>query len=218
MNNLKEKYILEPSGLNYFNPKAKVVIVGITPGNSQMSGSRKGMSDREIKRTFAFAGTLRPNLVKMLDYIGINTYLHITTCATLWAEDFDKVDMTSLLKDATYELNSKGEKVMFRDTTKIAKSELLTRLFEDRFLKDCNQYENEVVFVACGRGVYDILKSLQKDNSIKGKVVGISHPSGANQGRIQCYIGKSEPKDSACQWCADKAIEARKIISSLVNQ
>lgn len=83
MTRLDEKFAFEPTGFDYVNPKAEVVIVGITPGNSQQKGSREGMSPREIKRKFAFAGTLRKNMVRMLDYIGLNSLLRIDTCASL---------------------------------------------------------------------------------------------------------------------------------------
>ena len=110
MRSFDEKIIFEPTEFDYVNPMAQVVIVGITPGNSQLDGSREGMSSKEIKRKYAFAGSMRPNLINLLDYIGVNSFLEIETCKSLWQEDFDKVDMTSLLVEATYELKKNGEK------------------------------------------------------------------------------------------------------------
>ena len=91
---------------------------------------------------------------------------------------------------------------------KIAKSEKLTRMLEEGFVKDCSNYENDVLFVACGPGVYDVLKKLQAEGRIRGKIVGIAHPSGANTGRIQCYLGKVQPKDDSYVWCQERAKEA----------
>ncbi len=197
------------------NPKAEVVIVGITPGNSQLKGERKELDKREIKRRNAFAGSMRPNLVNMLNFIGVNRLLGIESCSTLWEEDFDKVDMTSLLVEATYELKKDGMKEMFRHAQKIAKSEKLTRMLEEGFVKNCGRYENPVLYVACGPGVYDVLKKLQDEKKIEGFVAGIAHPSGANTGRIQCYLGKVEPKDQSYQWCVEKAKEAKNLVSFL---
>ena len=59
MTNINDKYKFEPTAFDYVNPKAEVVIVGITPGNSQLDGSREGLSPREIKRKYAFAGKMR---------------------------------------------------------------------------------------------------------------------------------------------------------------
>jgi hypothetical protein len=36
MVNIDDKYVFEPTAFGYMNLKAEVVIVGITPGNSQL--------------------------------------------------------------------------------------------------------------------------------------------------------------------------------------
>lgn len=215
MNSIDEKIIFEPTGFGYQNTKAKVVIVGITPGNSQLKGDRDGLDLRETKRKNAFAGSMRSNLVNMLDYIGINNVLSIESCRSLWDKDFDKVDMTSLLKEATYVLKKDGSRMMFKDVKKIAKSEKLAAMLEGGFVKDCTKYENDVLYVACGPGVYNILKKFQTEGRIRGEVVGISHPSGANTGRIQCFLGKVEAKDNSYIWCQERAKEAKAMCLSL---
>ena len=217
MAKIDDKYVFEPTAFDYVNPKAEVVIVGITPGNSQLDGSREGMSPREIKRKYAFAGKMRPNLVKMLDFIGVNSLLGIESCSTLWEEDFDKVDMTSLLVEATYELKKDGTKEMFRHAQKIAKSEKLTGMLEEGFVKNCSRYENPVLYVACGLGVYDVLKSLLEEQKIKGQVVGIAHPSGANMKCIQCYLGRKEPTTQSLQRYVEKAQEAKEIVNCAIK-
>ena len=173
-----------------------------------MKGGPEGLDLREIKRKNAFAGSMRPNLINMLDYIGVNNVLGIESCCSLWEEDFDKVDMTSLLKEATYDLKKDGSKMMFKDVKKIAKSEKLARMSEEGFVRNCSNYENDVLYVACGPGVYDVLKKLLAEGRIRGVVVAIAHPSGANTGRIQCYLGNLEPKDDSYVWCLERAKEA----------
>lgn len=216
MANIDEKIVFEPTAFDYVNPKTEVVIVGITPGNSQLDGSREGMSPREIKRKYAFAGKMRPNLVNMLDFIGVNRLLGIESCSTLWEEDFDKVDMTSLLVEATYELKKDGTKEMFRHAQKIAKSEKLTRMLEEGFVKNCSRYENPVLYVACGIGVYDVLKNLLEEQKIKGQVVAIAHPSGANMKCIQCYLGRKEPSTLSMQKYVEKAGEAKEVVNCVI--
>ena len=209
MSNIDDKILFEPTGFEYQNTKTKVVIVGITPGNSQLKGDREGLDLREIKRKNAFVGSMRPNLINMLDYIGVNRLLDIESCSSLWEEDFDKVDMTSLLKEATYELKKDGSKTMFKDVKKIAKSEKLTRMLEEGFVKNSSNYEYLVLYVACGPGVYNTLKELQAKGKIVGDVIGIAHPSGANLGRVLCYQGKAEPKGDSYVWCQERAKEAK---------
>ena len=201
---LDEKIVFELTEFDYVNPKAEVVIVGITPGNSQLDGSREGLTPREIKRKFAFAGRMRPNLVNMLDFIGVNRLLGIESCSTLWEEDFDKVDMTSLLKDATY-IVGKSRRMMFKDTEMIAKSKVLTDKYENGFVKDCLQYKRARLFVACGQGVYDELMKLKERGVITAPVVAIAHPSGNNGVRVLYYMGQL---DSSLVWCTERAKEA----------
>jgi hypothetical protein len=98
---------------------------------------------------------------------------------------------------------------MFKDVKKIAKSEKLTRMLEEGFVKDCSNYEYFVLYVACGPGVYNTLKELQAKGKIEGDVIGIAHPSGANLGRVLCYQGKAEPKGDSYVWCQERAKEAK---------
>ena len=102
MANFEDRIVFKKTDFDYVNPAARVVIVGITPGNSQLQGTREGLDSREIKRKYAFAGSMRPKMIEMLDHIGVNRLLNIETCQTLWDGDFDKVEMTSLLKDANF--------------------------------------------------------------------------------------------------------------------
>ena len=208
MTRLDVKFAFEPTGFDYVNPKAEVVIVGITPGNSQQKGSREGMSPREIKRKYAFAGTLRKNMVKMLDYIGLNSLLRIDTCASLWEQDFDRVEMTSLLKDATYVVGQRG-KTMFKDTEIIAKSKELSEKYENGFVRDCEQYKQAKLFVACGQGVYDELMKLKGRGVIAAPVVAIAHPSGNNAIRVKYYM---EEIESSLMWCEEMSKKAREIV------
>ncbi len=52
MSTYDDKKVFKPSNFEYLSPNAEVVIVGITPGNSQLSGFREGLSLREIKRNY----------------------------------------------------------------------------------------------------------------------------------------------------------------------
>lgn len=218
MNKIDEKIVFEQTGFEYVNPEAEVVIVGITPGNSQLKGEREGLDKREIKRQNAFAGNMRPNLVKMLDYVGVNRLLGIETCRSLWADDFDRVEMTSLLKEATYEMKKDGTKEMFKHAWKIAKSEKLTKMLNEGFVSDCSQYGKARLFVACGPGVYDVLCGLKEKGVISAPIIGIAHPSGGNMGRICCYLGTKEPKDASYVWCQEKATEAKNSIKLLMEE
>jgi hypothetical protein len=69
---------------HYLNRDARVVLMGLTPGWTQMEQafrtSRQALNDglegtalfRRIDRTGSFSGSMRKNLVDMLDGIGLN--------------------------------------------------------------------------------------------------------------------------------------------------
>ena len=179
------------SGMEYVNPKAKVVIVGITPGESQMKASRNGKSKRDVKRENAFAGGMRKQLVEMLDAIGVNRFLNIKTCETLWSDDFDKVQMTSLLRDAIY---YRGK--MYRGKPSIFGTPILQKALADGFVKhDCRKCSNAKLYVALGPKVKEVLDRLKAEGKFSAPIVTIPHASGANGGRIAVFLKKRAPKD-----------------------
>ena len=89
---MKEKYLVSSEGkieiyyapFDYINVKASVVIVGITPGWSQMEKSFKtiikelsknddfSLALKKVKSESSFAGSMRNNLIKMLDELELD--------------------------------------------------------------------------------------------------------------------------------------------------
>ena len=82
----------------YINPKAKVLIVGITPGFIQMStaiaAARKELENNtdieeiqyKCKVAGRFSGSLRKNIISMLDEIKLNEVFNLDSCSELFAE------------------------------------------------------------------------------------------------------------------------------------
>ena len=91
--------------IHYFNPEAKLVIIGISPGPTQTLNEKylKGDTLDIIKynnRMCAFAGKMRNNLIKMLKAIDKDNRLQNKLSIDfdkLWGDDFDKVNHTSIL-------------------------------------------------------------------------------------------------------------------------
>ena len=153
--------------------------------------------------------------MRMLDFVGVNRLLRIATCKTLWDQDFDKVEMTSLLKDAVY---YKGK--MFNNVAMIGRSMKLTRLFREGFLRDCSSYKSARLFVALGPGVHSVLLRLKAENVISGMVIGMPHPSGANAGRCAAFLGctKLDAKvDGATRWALERAAESLQVVKSMIG-
>jgi hypothetical protein len=89
-------------------------------------------------------------------------------------------------------------------------------MLHEGFVADCENYKNARLFVACGPNVYSVLEDLQKQNLIQVPIVAIAHPSGANAGRISCYLGNKEPKDASYEWCVAQAENAKQVVAELI--
>ncbi|MDB9736101.1 hypothetical protein OAA93_05865, partial [Candidatus Pelagibacter ubique] len=87
---------------DYINPKAKIMIVGITPGLQQMLQSfevvNEGKSLKEVKDLSSFKGSMRTTLVKYLDELMVNKTLKIKSCESLFNKDSKQLHTTSLVK------------------------------------------------------------------------------------------------------------------------
>lgn len=93
----------------YINSKAKIFIIGITPGFQQMStamatareGIENGKSIEDIKYDCKvagrFSGILRKNIISMLDEINLNKSLNINSYDELFKEKDYLLHTTSLI-------------------------------------------------------------------------------------------------------------------------
>lgn len=181
----------------YINSKAKIFIVGITPGFQQMStaisSARKGFGDSEdiekiqykCKEAARFSGILRNNLISMLDEIGINKYLNINSSIQLFREKDYLLHTVSLIPYAVF---VKGQNYSGH-TPKLIKSEFLMKYVYENFVNELKKLDNagNILIVPLGRAVEESLYKLCEKNIIREKQIlkGFPHPSGANVNRIQ---------------------------------
>ena len=95
---------------DYVNSKAKIMIVGITPGLQQMLQSfeviNQGKSLKEVKDLSSFKGSMRTTLIKYLDELEVNKKLKIKSCESLFNKDSKYLHTTSLVK---YPVFDKGK-------------------------------------------------------------------------------------------------------------
>ncbi len=119
---LVKKMLIERDGdvevcyvpFEYVNTEAKVVIVGITPGMTQMVNALREARNQIIKgadtltilkaakQTGAFSGAMRPNLVSLLDSVGLNQWLGLKSCDQLFSSASAHVQTTSALQNAVF--------------------------------------------------------------------------------------------------------------------
>lgn len=180
----------------YLNPKARVFIIGITPGFQQMSTAiataRKELevSDNieeiqyKCKVAGRFSGSLRKNIISMLDGIELNKALELQSCSELF-EDKDYLLHTISLIPYSVFVNKENYS---GHTPKLMKSDFLMKYVYENFIsefKNLNNPEN-ILLIPLGKAVEEVLIKLREDGVIKENqiLVGFPHPSGANVNRL----------------------------------
>lgn len=180
----------------YMNSKAKVFIVGITPGFQQMSTAiatarmeLETSDDIEsiqykCKVAGRFSGSLRKNMISMLDEVELNKALNIDSCSELFAEKDYLLHTVSLIPYPVFvkKANYSGH------TPKLMKSEFLLKYIYDNFINELKSLDNfeDILLVPLGRAVEEVLCKLQEEGVISDNQIlkGFPHPSGANVGRL----------------------------------
>ena len=155
----------------YINKKAKIFIVGITPGFEQMStaiaeakeGLEKGEELEKIqykcKVAARFSGSLRKNMIMMLDEIGLNDKLDLKSCEELFGERDDLLHTVSLIPYPVFVKNQNYT----GHTPKLIKNEFLMKYVMKNFISEINSLDNrqDIIVIPLGRAVEEVLDELQ---------------------------------------------------------
>ena len=164
---------------DYINSKAKIMIVGITPGLQQMLQSyeviNKGGSLKKVKDLSSFKGSMRTGLIKYLDELKINQILKIKSSESLFDKHSKYLHTTSLVK---YPVFDKGKNY---SGTNIKKKKILMNFIEQNFLKELKQLKKTII-VPLGNTVSSTIEYLDNKYSLNLScfLKGFPHPSGAN--------------------------------------
>lgn len=200
---------------DYINQKAKIVIVGITPGLQQASNALMKAKEvletggdvesaKEQAKIFAsFSGAMRNNLTAMMDYVGLNDYLNIESTMSLFDEHQDKVHFTSALR---YPVFKQGKN--FNESPLKLKEQVMAW-----FAEEC-KILSEAVYIPLGPKVVEVLELMVELDILKpGQVLsGLQHPSGANAERIAYFLGKKAKENLSIKTNPDKIDKAKQII------
>lgn len=187
---------------DYVNTKARVVLCGITPGQSQalialntaQMGLKKGASNADVlsnaKSAASFAGQMRSNMTKMFDFVGLNQFLGVASCAAL----FSKADMAHYMSALRYPV-LKDDKD-YSGGMDIVRNPYLWEQSQRTMLEDIENLPDEAVYIPFGRGVDEAFKRLIAQGRLKGEQVllGFPHPSGLNGERI-AYFCEEKPRE-----------------------
>ena len=183
------------------NKNARIFIVGITPGWTQTSlayktaneGLIKKLDHEEIKkackRNSRFAGSMRKNLISMLDELNLNTKLNISSCSELFLNKDELLHTTSMIPYPVF-INGKN---YTGARPKILDSEVLMSYIKKYFYKEVKELPNTFI-IPLGKSVEEVLELMISEKIIKKELclLGFPHPSGANGHRkIQFEENKS---------------------------
>ena len=186
-NIVNKEFLIEKDGnieiyyapFDYINSKAKIGIVGITPGLQQMTQSfqaiKDGKSLKEVKDLSSFKGSMRTTLIKYMDELKINKILKIKSCESLFNLDSKYLHTTSLVK---YPVFDKGKNY---SGANILKKKILLEFIEENFLKELKILQNSII-IPLGNTVSSTIDYLNTKHllNLKCFLKGFPHPSGLN--------------------------------------
>ena len=187
------------------NTEAQVVIVGITPGWTQMKlayraaqeGWKAGLSDEEVcvyaKASARFAGTMRGHLVQMLDQLGLAAGLQLSSCNELFQQHSRMLHTTSLLRYPVFvnQQNYTGSRPNLLMRTWLREQALAS------IQQELQLMERRRLIIPLGKTVERLLFLLEEAGRLDGAQVlkGFPHPSGANGHRkIQFHAYEDQMK------------------------
>src|SRR3712207_6764948 len=180
----------------YINQRARIFIIGITPGFQQMNmaiaTARKELELNEnikviqykCKVSGRFSGSLRKNIISMLNEIELNKILDINSCDELFSNKDYLLHTVSLIPYSVFvnKQNYTGH------TPKLLKNEFLMQYVYDNFVNELQSIKDhkKLLLIPLGKAVEEVLCKLQSDGVIDSKQIlrRFPHPSGANVNRI----------------------------------
>ncbi len=192
---------------DHVNYDAKIIIVGITPGRTQMNRSLNALRDslnnqdklelalKKVKQQASLSGTMRPRIIDILNKLGYAKELNIACSSSLWSHNNHLVHFCSLLKYPVF-INNKdycGQADLFNT------AELKSLLYQE-FINDLKQINPNAMLVPLGEMVADTITTLcneglikQKVKTFQNKVIAPPHPSGANAESISLLLADDFP-------------------------
>jgi hypothetical protein len=202
------------------------VLVGITPGKTQAVnalneakaqlriGSTAEQALMRAKQTAGFSGAMRPNLTAMLDMIGLNKWLQISSCRALFDADSAHLLQTASVLQFPVFLNGEN----YNGTPDIVGKPMLRNLILDHFAAMARRLPN-AVFLPLGPVPAKAMNWLIGQEAMAASRVlqGLPHPSGANGERIQYFLGNKDRAKLSAKTDPKKLDEARLALIAAVS-
>jgi len=204
-----------------------VVLCGITPGIQQaviairaaQAAIEKGLSQDEVlaiaKQTASFAGSMRKNLVAMLDHVGLHRYLGIQSTSALFGERADLVHYTSALRNPVL---SNGKN--YSGGANMARIDYLWQSASSGLKTEIDVLPNDAVFVPLGPSVDSVFERMVAERVLERSrvLIGLPHPSGANAERIAYFCERKDRAALSNKTNPDSLDQRRALIIKCIRQ
>lgn len=179
------------------NPEAKLIIVGITPGETQAvnallevqrqqsMGASDALALKAAKLTGAFSGPMRKNLLAMLDKVGVPRWLGASNAAELFEKRANLIQTASVIQYPTFVDGKKN----YNGSPDLRRSPLLGGLVKDYFVPMVAALPQARI-LALGDVPWNTLQWLADQGLLdRRRMLGfMPHPSPANNERISYFL------------------------------
>ena len=201
------QYRVQYIPFEYVNPAAKLVIVGIAPGNNQIEGTysaldfmlRAGESKedilRAVKRQNSFGGDkMKPNLLKMLRHFEFEKLLGIGDVEKLWGKSHHLFQATSVVPNAAFKWGTKkgvADWQMFAGSfEEVLKIPMLRQQFEDVFLPSVRSMNPNALYIGLGPTPDAALQSCVDNGLIRADqfLGSFAHPSSTAGDQVKYFL------------------------------
>lgn len=218
------RFSVDYAPFEYVQPKARIVIAGITPGSLQAKNALKkarqvllrGGSEAEaikLAKVFAsFSGPMRINLVAMLDHIGVHRFLGIPSTDQLWSDQNELAHFTSVLRNPVYYDNKN-----YSGTPPMDRHPVLTGMLDTLLCQEASTLPH-ALWVPLGPAASTGLEWIVKKGILRTENVlwGLPHPSGANGERIAYFLQRKNRGDLSTKTAPDRIDQGREKLTSQV--
>jgi hypothetical protein len=185
----------------HLNREAQLVIVGITPGPTQLEMAydtvRKltGKSDTAVltaaKRDGAFGGmAVRPNLVRMLEHFEVAGHLGLASAHDLWDSGWGDFHATSVVPQAAFRVKRDGSEKLFAGSfDEVRRNDVLRECFEQDFLPTVRAMNPNAIWVGLGPTPKEALDWCVTERLLRtDQVVALAHPSSNSGSQVKYFL------------------------------
>lgn len=200
----------------FVNEKARIVLVGITPGRRQATDAllayRRSMQTGDektalavAKATASFAGAMRSNLARMFDHVGLHSILEISSCSELFEKARSLVHYTSALRNPVF-----WDGANYSGQPKMNTVPILEQVVRTSFFDEVRQLSS-ALWVPLGASAEIALQMAEGAGLLENGAIlrGFPHASGANAERIAYFLETKKRSDLSSKTNPD-VIDARK--------